>query len=168
MREAQRRVEPGVVATISNRCAGAGWREFDRVLPPRPSFLPRAQVALVCVQVADGAFGEPAFFVGAELKLERVDDSLRASRSWNAKTSSTSSYWSAHRWSSGRVDELKRMRSRFPRAARCLRGSIGRRARARSSRPWSSSLNTIDDVLEMTRALGTLGGGVTSSVAVGK
>ena len=47
---------------------------IDRVLPPAPSFLPRAQVALVGVNVVGGAFDEPAFFVGAELKLERVDD----------------------------------------------------------------------------------------------
>jgi hypothetical protein len=74
MREAQRRVEAGVVADDGQSVVQELDGVIDRVLPPAPPFLPCAQIALVRVQVGDGTFGEPPFFVGAELELERVDD----------------------------------------------------------------------------------------------
>lgn len=47
---------------------------IDRVLSPTPSFLARAQVALVRGQVVDGALAEPSFFIGGEPELEGIDD----------------------------------------------------------------------------------------------
>src|SRR5687767_10221888 len=47
---------------------------IDRVLPPAPSLLARAEVALVRVHVVDLALGEPPLFIGAETELEGLDD----------------------------------------------------------------------------------------------
>ena len=47
---------------------------IDRVLPPPPRFLARAEVALVRVHVVDRTVGQPPVFVGGQPELEALDD----------------------------------------------------------------------------------------------
>ena len=74
IRQTQCGVQSGVVADDLQPVAQEMDGVIDRVLPPAPALLARAEVALVRVQVVDGALGEPSFFVGGEPELERIHD----------------------------------------------------------------------------------------------
>lgn len=74
IREPQGRVESNVIAnhleSVSEETNGA----IDRVLAPAPAFVPRAEVALVGVQVVDRTLGEPPVVFRREPQLEGIDD----------------------------------------------------------------------------------------------